>query len=128
MQHSSQKSSFRPLVFNTKADVHHFVMGNASQAYSLNLPQAARTAPVFHSNSSLFDRYNRPNLRLRDCDPKDIVTLHKNLVMSEQPLSRYFFHHLGRSLRRCPKRRPRTSIGIYQQLVNWRGRRMLNHF
>jgi hypothetical protein len=64
-------------------------MGNGSQAYSVNLPvEGARTAPAFHAASSLFDRYNRPGLRLRECDPRDLAALHKNLVMSEQPLSR----------------------------------------
>jgi hypothetical protein len=128
MQNSSQRSSSRPLVFNTKADVHHFVMGNASQAYSLNLPEAARTAPALHAHSSLFDRYNRPNLLLRDCDPKDIIALHKNLVMSEQPLSRYFINHLGKSSKRWPKKLPRTHRGSLHQLERLRERRMLSPF
>jgi hypothetical protein len=92
MQNSSQRSNARPLIFNntrTKADIHQFVMGNASQAYSLNLPfEPAKTAPNFHPSSSLFDRYNRSNLQLRDCDPKDVIFLHKNIVISEQPLSK----------------------------------------
>lgn len=65
-------------------------MGNTSQAYSVSIPHMPnKTAPAFYPSSSLFDRYNRPNLLLRDCDPKDIITLHKNLVMLEQPLSKY---------------------------------------
>lgn len=65
-------------------------MGNASQAYPVNIPHIPnKTAPSFFPSSSLFDRYNKPNLLLRDCDPKDIITLHKNIVMSEQPLSKY---------------------------------------
>lgn len=80
----------RPLVFTTKRDIYYNVMGNTSQAYSVSIPHMPnKTAPAFYPSSSLFDRYNRPNLLLRDCDPKDIITLHKNLVMSEQPLSKY---------------------------------------
>lgn len=98
MMQNSSRSSSRPLVFNTKADVHHFVMGNASQAYSVNLPvDAVRTAPAFHPASSLFDRYNRPSLLLRDCDQRDVITLHRNLVMAEQPLSKYHLLHSGKS-------------------------------
>lgn len=98
MMQNSSRSSSRPLVFNTKADVHHFVMGNASQAYSVNLPvDAVRTVPAFHPASSLFDRYNRPSLLLRDCDQRDVITLHRNLVMAEQPLSKYQPLHSGKS-------------------------------
>ncbi len=92
MQNNSHKSS-RPLIFSSKADVHQFVMGNASQAYSVNAPFIPqKSGPSFYPPppSSLFDRYNRPNLMLRECDSKDICVLHKNLVMSEQPLSEYF--------------------------------------
>lgn len=94
MHNNSQKSA-RPLVFNTKRDIYYNVMGNTSQAYSVSIPQMPnKTAPAFYPSSSLFDRYNRPNLLLRDCDPKDIITLHKNLVMSEQPLSKYFLFYV----------------------------------
>lgn len=99
MQNSSQKSTPRPLVYNNKAGIVQFVMGNASQAHSVSLPfdpsrtgpnfQHAGTMPNFQAHSSLFDQYNRNALLLRDCDRRDITVLHKNLVLSEQPLSAY---------------------------------------
>lgn len=114
MQNSSHKSSPRPFVYRTKADIQQFVMGNASQAYSVNLPfEPPRTAPNFHPASSLFDRYNRNNLLLRECDAKDVTTLHKNLIMAEQPLSRYAAMHLGRQWKKCLKKESRNR-------ENWR--------
>ncbi len=77
-------TQIRPLLFTTnpsKADMHFFVHGNTSQAYSVNIPTIApRTAPSFLPNTSLFDRYHKTNLFLRDCDPRDITVLSKNIV------------------------------------------------
>jgi len=81
MTQANNKSQ-RPLLFNSKADLHHFVYGNASQADSLNIPiTAARTVPSFYPNTSLFDRYNKLNLLLSDCDPRDIQLLTKNIIV-----------------------------------------------
>jgi hypothetical protein len=93
----SALSGHRPLLFTSKADLHFFVHGNPSQT-SLNLPTypapyPARTAPAFHPTTSLFDRYFRTNLQLRECDPRDITTVVPNLVLHEQPLSRYLLPH-----------------------------------
>lgn len=102
----SALSAHRPLLFTSKADLHFFVHGNASQT-SLNLPTypapyPARTAPAFHPTTSLFDRYFRTNLQLRDCDPRDITTVLPNLVLHEQPLSRYRLPHPVTSPKKLP--------------------------
>lgn len=65
-----------------------FVHGNNSQTSSMNIPTyPQKPSPSFYPNSSLFDRYNKPGLLLRDCDAKDVIQLNKNLIMYEQPIS-----------------------------------------
>ena len=73
----------RPLHFNNKTDMHSFVYGNQSQAVSMSVPFAPPPPKTYHSlpQTSLFDRYNRCNLYLRDCDERDLTTLTKNIVM-----------------------------------------------
>ena len=62
--------------------MHSFVYGNQSQAVSMSVPFAPIPKTYHsHSQTSLFDRYNRCNLYLRDCDERDLTTLTKNIVM-----------------------------------------------
>lgn len=71
----------RPLLYSnkpSKADIHSFVHGNPSQAISINITPSY---PAPHYGTSLFDRYNRSNLYLRDCDERDLLPLSKNLVI-----------------------------------------------
>ena len=90
MQNSSHKD--RPLVFNnkpTKADLHSMVYGNPSQAVSISVPALPpRHTAAEHPQTSLFDRYNRCNLSLRECDPQDLIVVNKNLVLHEEGLSK----------------------------------------
>jgi hypothetical protein len=79
MSESINRSFKRPLLFQSKADIHHFVHGNAIQADSLSIPVAA--TPSFYPNTSLFDRYNKINLWLSDCDPRDVQMLTKNIII-----------------------------------------------
>ena len=83
MQNKSDRN--RPLHYNNKTDMHSFVYGNPSQAVSVSIPFApqpvARTAMPQQQHTSLFDRYNRSNLYLRDCDERDLTCLTKNIVM-----------------------------------------------
>jgi hypothetical protein len=82
MQNSSEKD--RPLIYNPrhKAELHAFVHGNPShQAYSLLLPSGP--APNIVPTTSLFDRYNRPLLFLRDVDPGDLQPLVRHLLLHE---------------------------------------------
>jgi hypothetical protein len=78
---NSHKSN-RPLVFNNRADIQNFVMGNNSQAISMNVPIAPPRISIASPVSSLFDRYYRNGLMLKDCDDRDLQTLGRNLVMS----------------------------------------------
>lgn len=88
LENSSAKS--RPMVYNykpNKAELYSLVHGNPSQALSVNVPSMAFPIPPPQQNTSLFDRYNRLNLYLRDCDEKDLIPLTKNIVMYEENLS-----------------------------------------
>lgn len=78
---STDKRQNRPLFFK-KEYIQEFVYGNsmqANQCYPL-APHHFKQPPV--SGSSLFDRYNRSNLLLRECDPSDVQKLSKNVVLS----------------------------------------------
>lgn len=84
LENSSAKS--RPMVYNHKpnrAELYSLVHGNPSQAYSVNAPSIAFPAPAPQQQTSLFDRYNRMNLYLRDCDERDLIPVTKNIVMYE---------------------------------------------
>ena len=84
MENNSQRSVGRPLLFNNKTDLHNFVHNNNSQAVSISMPNnPPRIVSQQMPFNSLFDRDNRPNLLLRDCDSKDIRELNKNIVMHE---------------------------------------------
>lgn len=72
--------------------MHSFVYGNPSQAYSVNIPQAPHRSHQNVQQTSLFDRYNRQNLYLRDCDERDIIHLSKNIVVHEEPLTGYLVY------------------------------------
>ena len=85
MQNSSLKNrplNYKPLNFS-KADIHSFVHGNPSQAISVRVPTNYEKPNI----SSLFDRYNRCNLCLRDCDQQDLNLVSKNIVIHEEPIS-----------------------------------------
>ena len=84
MENTSQRSNGKPLIFNNKKEIHSFVHANHSQAISASMPiNHERLAPNYTPCTSLFDRYNKSNLLLRDCDPKDITVLNKNIIMHE---------------------------------------------
>lgn len=84
IENTSQRSAARPLLFTNKQDIHQFVHTNKSQAFSVALPSnPPRLAQNYPSCTSLFDRYNKSNLLLRDCDSKDITILNKNIIMHE---------------------------------------------
>ena len=72
----------RPLVFSNRADIHTFVMGNNSQAVSMNVPVIPPRISIASPTSSLFNRYYRNGLMLKDCDDRDLQTIGRNLVMS----------------------------------------------
>jgi hypothetical protein len=82
MGNNNHRSINRPLLFNTKADLHQWVYPNNSQAISASIPI---NIPNNNSNqlrfTSLFDRYNKPNLLLKECDVKDIRRVNKNIIM-----------------------------------------------
>lgn len=75
----------RPINFQhntTNAQIYEFVNNNRSQALSVNAPTMPfKTAPSFYPQTSLFDRYNRLNVYLRDCDRRDLILLTKNVVI-----------------------------------------------
>ena len=82
MENTSNKSNTRPLLFNNEQDIHNFVHSSHSQQLSVILPvNPQRLIPNYAACTSLFDRYNKSNLLLRDCDPKDIRVVNKNIVM-----------------------------------------------
>jgi len=82
IENTSQKSGPRPLIFNNKQDLHNFVHANNSQAVSVSIPHNYAKMPHnYMAQTSLFDRYNKSNLLLRDCDQKDITVLNKNIIM-----------------------------------------------
>lgn len=98
MQVQNNSSRGRPLNYNNRVDMHSFVYGsshlqvnptNPSQAVSMSIPQAMVVPPKPHFNvrsdtqTSLFDRYNKGNLYLRDCDERDLIQLNKNVVLHE---------------------------------------------
>lgn len=93
IQNSSLKSA-RPLNFKcnpTNTQLLNFVNTNYSQAVSVNVPTIQqKTAPAFYPQTSLYDRYNRNNLYLRDCERRDIISLMKNIVIHQEQLSEYF--------------------------------------
>jgi len=74
--------SNRPLVYRSRADIQNFVMGNNSQAMSMNVPIIPPRISFASPTTSLFDRYYRNGLMLRDCDDRDLQILGRNLVMS----------------------------------------------
>jgi len=79
---NNSKKTNRPFVFRSRADINAFVMGNNSQALSMNVPLIPPIISISSPTSSLFDRYYRNGLMLKDCDDRDLQTLGKNLVMS----------------------------------------------
>ena len=97
IQNSSLKSA-RPLNFkynHTNTQLLNFVNTNYSQALSVNIPTIQqKTAPAFYLQTSLYDRYNRNNLYLRDCERRDIIPLMKNIVIHQEHLSEYFLFYL----------------------------------
>lgn len=82
MNNSSSHKTNRPLVFNNRTDIQAFVLGNNSQALSMNIPVGAPRISIASPTSSLFDRYYRNELKLKDCDDRDLQKLGRNLVMS----------------------------------------------
>lgn len=76
--------SQRPLRFTSSASIHSFVHGNLPQVDSLVIPMAnAMPSPSSYGTFSLFDRYNKTNLLLRDCESRDLNLVSKNIIVHE---------------------------------------------
>ena len=86
--------------------MHSFVYGNQSQAVSISVPFAPqpKNYSFQQSHTSLFDRYNRGNLYLRDCQERDLNVLGRNIVVHQEGISGYglsYFQGIG--LEYCQK-------------------------
>lgn len=84
---SPEKRYQRPLLF--KQQLSQYVFGGPSDTSFNHIQEQVYNQEPFRPAESLFDRYNRNNLTLRECTQDDVIKLTKNIILKEDPLSKY---------------------------------------